>query len=161
MCAQAAAAPQGVCKSGRAVGFFACSCCRTHSETADKKTVHRAERSAGARRDAQVFAGAGWTVVRAQAAVDEGVGKIREGVGFFARGCRLLGSDLSSAGRLFYRAGAGASLKPREVQTCFLSLYLTLQQCIGTPSLCKHVMNESCLFTIICYAGTSRELCKV
>ena len=33
------------------------------------------------------------------------------------RGVRLLGSDVSSAGRLFYRAGAGASLKPREVRT--------------------------------------------
>ena len=69
-------------------------------------------------RDAQVFAGAGWTMVRAKATVGEGVGKIREGVGFFNRGVRLLGSDVSSAGRLFYRAGAGASLKPREVRSC-------------------------------------------
>ena len=69
------------------------------------------------RRDAQVFAGTGWTLVRAQATVGEGVGKIREGVGFFNRGVRLLGSDVSSAGRLFYRAGAGASLKPREART--------------------------------------------
>ena len=68
------------------------------------------------RRDAQVFAGTGWTLVRARATVGEGVGKIREGVGFFSRGVRLLGSDVSSAGRLFYRAGAGASLKPREVR---------------------------------------------
>lgn len=67
-------------------------------------------------RDAEVFAGAGWTWVRAQAAVSEGAAKVRDGVGFFTRGCRLLGSDLSSAGRLFYRAGAGASLKPREVR---------------------------------------------
>ena len=72
-------------------------------------------------RDAQVFAGTGWTLVRAQATVGEGVGKIREGVGFFNRGVRLLGSDVSSAGRLFYRAGAGASLKPREVRTSFAS----------------------------------------
>jgi len=64
----------------------------------------------------QVFGGTGWTLVRARATVDEGVGKIREGFGFFTRGVRLLGSDVSSAGRLFYRAGAGASLKPREVQ---------------------------------------------
>lgn len=69
-------------------------------------------------RDAQVFAGTGWTLVRAKATMGEGVGKIREGIGFFNRGVRLLGSDVSSAGRLFYRAGAGASLKPREVRTC-------------------------------------------
>ena len=61
----------------------------------------------------RVDAGAG-----AKATVGEGVGKIREGVGFFNRGVRLLGSDVSSAGRLFYRAGAGASLKPREVRSC-------------------------------------------
>ncbi|CAK0783736.1 hypothetical protein CVIRNUC_006935 [Coccomyxa viridis] len=66
--------------------------------------------------DARVFAGTGWTLVRAQATMGEGAGKIREGIGFFTRGVRLLGSDVSSAGRLFYRAGAGASLRPREVQ---------------------------------------------
>ena len=82
-------------------------------------------------------------MVRAQAAVDEGVGKIREGVGFFSRGCRLLGSDLSSAGRLFYRAGAGASLKPREVHTCFLSFHQTLQQCVGTPTF-PHQPVQAC-----------------
>lgn len=43
--------------------------------------------------------------------------KVRDGAQFFTRGVRLLGSDISSAGRLFYRAGAGASLKPREVCT--------------------------------------------
>ena len=69
-----------------------------------------------ARRDARVFAGTGWTLVRAQATMGEGAGKIREGIGFFTRGVRLLGSDVSSAGRLFYRAGAGASLRPREVR---------------------------------------------
>ena len=61
-----------------------------------------------------MFAGTGWTLVRAQATMGEGAGKIREGIGFFTRGVRLLGSDVSSAGRLFYRAGAGASLRPRE-----------------------------------------------
>ncbi|EIE25017.1 hypothetical protein COCSUDRAFT_40379 [Coccomyxa subellipsoidea C-169] len=65
--------------------------------------------------DAEVFAGTGWTWVRAQAAVSDGVAKVRDGVMFFTRGVRLLGQDCSSAGRLFYRAGAGASLKPREV----------------------------------------------
>ena len=40
---------------------------------------------------------------------------MREGTLFFTRGIRLLGTDLQSAGRLFARAGAGASLKPREV----------------------------------------------
>lgn len=43
------------------------------------------------------------------------VAQVRDGAQFFTRGVRLLGSDISSAGRLFYRAGAGASLKPREV----------------------------------------------
>ncbi|CAL8462025.1 g1556 [Coccomyxa elongata] len=65
--------------------------------------------------DAEVFAGAGWTWMRTQAAVSDGVAKVRDGAQFFTRGVRLLGSDISSAGRLFYRAGAGASLKPREV----------------------------------------------
>ncbi|BDA41254.1 probable mitochondrial proton/calcium exchanger protein at C-terminar half [Coccomyxa sp. Obi] len=65
--------------------------------------------------DAEVFAGAGWTWMRTQAAVSDGVAKVRDGALFFTRGVRLLGSDISSAGRLFYRAGAGASLKPREV----------------------------------------------
>ncbi|KAK9908964.1 hypothetical protein WJX75_005261 [Coccomyxa subellipsoidea] len=65
--------------------------------------------------DAEVFAGAGWTWVRAQAAVSDGFAKVRDGVMFFTRGVRLLGQDCNSAGRLFYRAGAGASLKPREV----------------------------------------------
>jgi hypothetical protein len=41
---------------------------------------------------------------------------VRDGVMFFTRGVRLLGQDCNSAGRLFYRAGAGASLKPREVR---------------------------------------------
>jgi hypothetical protein len=68
------------------------------------------------RRDAEVFAGAGWTLVRAQAALGEGFGKVREGGVFFSRGLRLLWSDLRSAGRLFARAAAGASLKPREVR---------------------------------------------
>lgn len=63
-----------------------------------------------------MFAGAGWTLVRAKATAAEGLGKIREGARFVTRGVRLLGSDVSSAGRLFYRAGAGASLKPREVR---------------------------------------------
>jgi hypothetical protein len=57
--------------------------------------------------------------MRAQATAAEGIGKFRDGFEFFTRGIRLLGSDMSTAGRLFYRAAAGASLKPREV--CGLS----------------------------------------
>ena len=54
-----------------------------------------------------VFSGSGWTVVKLQAAVAESWGKVKEGVGFFTRGIRLLGSDMSSAGRLFSRAVLG------------------------------------------------------
>lgn len=52
--------------------------------------------------------------MRAQATAAEGLGKFRDGFEFFTRGIRLLASDISASGRLFYRAAAGASLKPRE-----------------------------------------------
>ena len=60
-------------------------------------------------REAMVFSGSGWTVVKLQAAVADSWGKVKEGVGFFTRGIRLLGSDISSAGRLFSRAVLGES----------------------------------------------------
>lgn len=58
-------------------------------------------------REAMVFYGSGWTVVKVQAAVAESFDKVREGIMFFSRGIRLLGSDVSSAGRLFSRAVLG------------------------------------------------------
>lgn len=60
-----------------------------------------------------VFSGSGWTVVKLQTAVAESWGKVKEGVVFFSRGLRLLGSDISSAGRLFSRAVLGAPCRSR------------------------------------------------
>ena len=57
-----------------------------------------------------MFSGSGWTVVKVQAALAESLGKVKEGVMFFSRGIRLLGSDMSSAGRLFSRAVLGRRL---------------------------------------------------
>jgi len=54
-----------------------------------------------------VFSGSGWTIVKVQAAVADSLDKVKEGVMFFSRGIRLLGSDISSAGRLFTRAVIG------------------------------------------------------
>ena len=54
-----------------------------------------------------VFSGSGWTVVKLQAALTDSLGKVKEGVMFFSRGIRLLGSDMTSAGRLFSRAVLG------------------------------------------------------
>ena len=64
-----------------------------------------------------MFGGPGWTWVRAQGALREAADKVAEGGQFFTRGIRLLGSDVNSAAVLFYRAAAGASLKPREART--------------------------------------------
>ena len=58
-------------------------------------------------REAIVFSGSGWTLVKVQAVYAEGVDKVKEGALFFSRGVRLLGSDISSAGRLFSRAVLG------------------------------------------------------
>jgi hypothetical protein len=69
-----------------------------------------------ARREADVFGGPGWTWVRAQGALRDAAAKVGEGGQFFTRGIRLLGSDVNSAAVLFYRAAAGASLKPREAR---------------------------------------------
>lgn len=64
-----------------------------------------------------MFGGPRWTWVRAQGALREAADKVAEGGQFFTRGIRLLGSDVNSAAVLFYRAAAGASLKPREART--------------------------------------------
>ena len=66
-----------------------------------------------------MFGGPGWTWVRAQGALREAADKVAEGGQFFTRGIRLLGSDVNSAAVLFYRAAAGASLKPREARARF------------------------------------------
>ena len=52
---------------------------------------------------------------RIKEAVSESGEKVVEGALFFARGLKLLGSDVRSSCGLFTRAAAGASLKPREV----------------------------------------------
>ena len=48
--------------------------------------------------------------------------KVVEGALFFARGLKLLGTDVRSSCGLFTRAAAGASLKPREVAAHQLDL---------------------------------------
>lgn len=65
--------------------------------------------------EATVFAGNGWTWVRVTGSFRDAYGKVQDGWQFFTRGLRLLGSDVSQAGRLFTSAALGASLKPREV----------------------------------------------
>ena len=61
-----------------------------------------------------VFSGSGWTVVKVQAALADSWEKLKEGFMFFSRGIRLLGSDISSAGRLFSRAVIGISPAPHS-----------------------------------------------
>lgn len=63
-----------------------------------------------------VFGGQGITWMKVRFQIREAVGKVTEGVQFFTRGIRLLGSDCNNCGRLFYRAALGQTLKPREVQ---------------------------------------------
>ncbi|KAL3132082.1 hypothetical protein ABBQ32_008692 [Trebouxia sp. C0010 RCD-2024] len=63
-----------------------------------------------------VFGGQGITWIKVRLKIRETVGKVTEGVQFFTRGIRLLGSDCNNCGRLFYRAALGQTLKPREVQ---------------------------------------------
>lgn len=58
-----------------------------------------------------VFSGSGWTVVKLQAALADSWGKVKEGAMFFTRGMRLLGSDITGAGRLFSRAVLGTLAK--------------------------------------------------
>ncbi|KAL4443418.1 hypothetical protein ABPG75_011155 [Micractinium tetrahymenae] len=66
--------------------------------------------------DTQVFGGQGFSLVKVQLQIREGVVKIVDGVLFGVRGVKLLLSDIGSAGKLFWRAVRGGTLKPREVQ---------------------------------------------
>lgn len=66
--------------------------------------------------DTQVFGGQGFSLVKVQLQIREGVVKIVDGVLFGVRGIKLLLSDIGSAGKLFWRAVRGGTLKPREVQ---------------------------------------------
>jgi len=66
--------------------------------------------------ESDVFAAAGqFSLRKLQLSVKESTNKISDGINFFTRGMRLLGSDVGSAGRMFMRAAVGATLKPREV----------------------------------------------
>ena len=63
--------------------------------------------SACTRREDTVFRGPGWTLVRLKGSVQDVGAKVSEGANFFGRGLRLLGTDLSVAGRYFSRAALG------------------------------------------------------
>lgn len=65
--------------------------------------------------DSQVFGGSGFSLVKVQMQTRQSVGKIIDGINFGVRGVRLLGADVGAAGRLFWRALLGGTLKPREV----------------------------------------------
>ncbi|KAK9821246.1 hypothetical protein WJX74_000565 [Apatococcus lobatus] len=65
--------------------------------------------------DTTVFVRTGFSLLRLQLAVNQNAAKVGEGVRFFTRGLRLLGSDVANGGQLFYRAALGTTLKPREV----------------------------------------------
>lgn len=58
-------------------------------------------------REGLVFGGQGITWMKVRFQIREAVGKVTEGVQFFTRGIRLLGSDCNNCGRLFYRAALG------------------------------------------------------
>lgn len=62
-----------------------------------------------------VFGSSGFSLSKLQFQVRQAVTKVREGVLFGGRGVRLLGGDVAAAGRLFWRALLGGTLKPREV----------------------------------------------
>lgn len=66
--------------------------------------------------DTEVFGGQGFSLVKVQLQIREGVVKVVDGVLFGVRGVKLLLSDCGSAGKLFWRAVRGGTLKPREVQ---------------------------------------------
>ena len=82
-----------------------------------------------------MFSGSGWTLVKVQSVFAEGIEKVKEGGLFFSRGVRLLGSDMSSAGRLFSRAVLGKSScsdklfsSVNSVRTVFGSLRISFVQ---------------------------------
>ena len=65
--------------------------------------------------DTTVFGGSGFSIGRLQMQTKQAVMTVLEAAGFGVRGVRLLGSDTAAAGRLFWRALLGGTLKPREV----------------------------------------------
>ncbi len=65
--------------------------------------------------DNTVFGGSGFSISKIQMQLRQAVSTITEAVNFGTRGVRLLGSDTAAAGRLFWRALLGGTLKPREV----------------------------------------------
>ncbi|PRW56758.1 LETM1 and EF-hand domain-containing anon- mitochondrial [Chlorella sorokiniana] len=66
--------------------------------------------------DTEVFGGQGFSLAIVQLRVRESVTKVVDGVLFGVRGVKLLFQDIGSAGKLFWRAVRGGTLKPREVQ---------------------------------------------
>lgn len=54
-----------------------------------------------------MFRGPGWTLVRLKGSAQDVGSKVSEGANFFGRGLRLMGTDLSVAGRYFSRAALG------------------------------------------------------
>ncbi len=65
--------------------------------------------------DTTVFGGSGLSLGKMQMQLRQAISTITEAVNFGTRGVRLLGSDAGAAGRLFWRALLGGTLKPREV----------------------------------------------
>lgn len=65
--------------------------------------------------DEAVFGGSGLSLNKVQLQVKNSIMKVMEAINFGARGVKLLGSDVGAASRIFLRALAGGTLKPREV----------------------------------------------
>lgn len=65
--------------------------------------------------DTTVFGGTGISLGKVQMQLRNALLKIWEALMFGVRGVRLLSSDIGAAGRLFWRAIVGGTLKPREV----------------------------------------------
>lgn len=65
--------------------------------------------------DDVVFGTSGFSLGKIQFQIKQAINKLREAITFGGRGVRLLGADIGSAGRLFWRALLGGTLKPREV----------------------------------------------
>jgi hypothetical protein len=61
-----------------------------------------------------VFGGAGLSLARLQGQARAAAATVAEGVSFGVRGVRLLAGDVGAAGRLFWRAALGGTLRPRE-----------------------------------------------
>ena len=58
-------------------------------------------------REGIVFGGKGISLLRLRLQIRDSVNKVSEGVQFFSRGIRLMGSDLVACGALFWRAAGG------------------------------------------------------